>query len=165
MTKISDAWFFRLKAAQRDLIAANGGIERAAARSSLSKSQIGRCNNATDPEIMTLPAVLALEAECGVPFVTSVMAELNGRRLADPDSATAVEGCVLAKHAEVVRSAAELMAASATAFADGELTPAEASNVDRCCAALDRVVDDLRILLAGRRGGPSKLSVVNGDPE
>ncbi len=43
-------------------------------------------NNATDPELMPLHAVYALECECGVPVVTSAMAELNGRRLTDPDA-------------------------------------------------------------------------------
>jgi hypothetical protein len=164
MSKISDAWFFRLKAAQRDLIAANGGIERAADRASVSKSNVGRWNNAADPEIMTLPAVLLLQAECGMPFVTAVMAELNGRRLADPDAAARGDGCVAGKNAEVMRSAAELMATAASAFSDGRLSPAEAAAMDRCCATLDQVLDELRLLLAGHRGDQVvRLGAIGGE--
>src|SRR6185312_16646205 len=72
MAAISDAWFYRLKAAQRDLIKMVGGIERAAEITSISKSHVGRWNNATDPDLMPINAALLLEAECGVPLITSV---------------------------------------------------------------------------------------------
>jgi hypothetical protein len=116
MSSISDAWFYRLKAAQKDLIERCGGIERAAGKSSSSKSQVGRWNNPGDPDIMVMSAVLLLEADCGVPFVTTAMAELNGRRLADPDNFAAATGSILARHADACRQAADLMASGAAAF-------------------------------------------------
>lgn len=114
---ISNAWFHRIKAAQRDLIRLVGGIERAAEISSISKSHIGRMNNATDPELMPLHAVYALESECGVPVVTSAMAELNGRRLADPENERAAEQCVVVTYSEMVRKAGDLISGGAVAIA------------------------------------------------
>lgn len=160
MSSISDAWFYRLKAAQKDLIERCGGIERAAGKSSSSKSQVGRWNNSGDPDIMVMSAVLLLEADCGVPFVTTAMAELNGRRLADPDNFAAVTGSILARHADACRQAADLMASGAAAFADGKLTPAEAADMDRAASKMEQGLSDLRRLLAGARG--SGLSLVEG---
>ncbi|KQU77732.1 hypothetical protein ASD12_18200 [Mesorhizobium sp. Root102] len=154
------AWFYRLKAAQRDLIARAGGIERSADLSSMSKSQMGRFNNAGDPDLMPLPAVLLLEAECAAPLVTAVMAELNGRRLADAEIGDAANASIMASHAEVVVQAGELMAKGAIAFADGRLTPSEAAGIDRSAASLESAVSDLRRAAATARA--NGLSVVGG---
>lgn len=151
MAQISDAWFYRLKAAQRDLIKQCGGIERAADISSFGKSTVGRWNNATDAELMPMTAVLLLEAECGTPLVTSVMADLNGRRLADPDEFGQGVGNILSRYAETVRHAGELMATGAQAFADNNVTPAEATQLDRVAADVERSLSEFRRLLAGAR--------------
>ncbi|PRD42471.1 hypothetical protein C5748_16240 [Phyllobacterium phragmitis] len=162
MTQISDAWFYRLKAAQRDLIKLAGQIERVAEITSISKSQVGRWNNTQDTDLIPLNAVLLLEAECGVPIVTAVMAELNGRRLADPDEAQKSTGTILARYAETVRQAGELMSAGAKAFADGKLTPAEAQQMDRVANDVERSLSDLRKLLAAARSPEAHIRVVEG---
>ncbi|MCI0999185.1 hypothetical protein HWD97_03725 [Ochrobactrum sp. C6C9] len=151
MTQISDAWFYRLKAAQRDLIKQCGGIERSADISSFGKSTVGRWNNGTDSELMPMTAVLLLEAECGTPLVTTVMAELNGRRLADPDEFGKGTGNILARYAEAVRQSGELMAVGAQAFADGKVTPAEATQLDRVASDVERSISEFRKLLAEAR--------------
>lgn len=157
MSGLSDAWFYRLKAAQRDLIKLAGGIERAADLTSISKSQVGRWNNAGDAEIMTLSAVLVLEAECGRPIVTSVMAELNGRRLADPQAERQAAACIFTAHADTARHAGELMSAAALAIADGQVTPAEADQLDRAAGVLDRSVSEFRKAVASIRGNGLKI--------
>lgn len=149
MADISDAWFYRLKAAQRDLIKQCGGIERAGDIISFGKSTVGRWNNAADPELMPIPAVLLLEAECGTPLVTVVMAELNGRRLQDPDDLGKTTGNILSRYAETVRQSGELMSAGAQAFADGKITPAEATQLDRVAADVERSLSEFRKILAG----------------
>ncbi len=151
MTQISDAWFYRLKAAQRDLIKQCGGIERSADISSFGKSTVGRWNSATDAELMPMTAVLLLEAECGTPLVTTVMAELNGRRLADPDDLGQGTGNILSRYAEAVRQSGELMAVGAQAFADGKVTPAEATQLDRVASDVERSIAEFRRILAGAR--------------
>ncbi len=150
---ISDAWFHRIKAATRDLVRLCGGIERAAEVAMLSKSVIGRCQNAGDPDILSLPAVLALEAECGVAMVTTAMADLQGRRLSDADADPASAGRVFARNATVMRAASELMAVSAAAATDGRCTPAEAEQMDRAAAELDRAIEPLRQDLAEVKAG------------
>ncbi|MCM2292273.1 hypothetical protein NAC44_08025 [Allorhizobium sp. BGMRC 0089] len=161
-----DAWFHRIKAAQRDLIRMVGGIERAAEISSVSKSHVGRMNNATDPELMPISVVFALESECGVPLVTSAMAELNGRRLADPDAERAADWNVLASYTDVVRKAADLTSGGAMAIADMVVTPAEAHKMDRDAAELQRGIGQLRQALAAviARGGERVgLHLVKGE--
>lgn len=148
---ITDAWHYRIKAAQRDLIARAGGIERAAKLTSLSTSQVGRLNNPRDTDVMPIHVALALEAEAGEPLVTAAMASLHGRRLAEPDGLVAAETAVLSRYGEVMRQAGELMAAGASAFADGRLTPAEAHVIDRSCSTIEAGLSDLRKALAGAR--------------
>lgn len=158
---LKNAWFYRIKAAQRDLINLSGGIERSAEITSISKSHVGRWNNAQDTDLMPLNAVLMLEEHCGVAVVTSVMAELNGRRLADETEATRQNADVLSAYAEAVRHAGEVMSAGAIALADGKVTPAEALTVDRAVAVLERGLSDLRQTLAHVRAGD--LKIVGGE--
>ncbi|MDQ0456025.1 hypothetical protein [Rhizobium paknamense] len=151
----TDAWFHRIKAAQRDLIRLVGGIERAALISSVSKSHIGRMNNATDPELMPISVVFALESECGVPLVTSALAELNGRRLSDPGAEQAADRNVLTSYTAVVQRAADLTSGGAVAIADMVVTPVEARKMDRDAAEVELAVSELRKALAVviERGG------------
>jgi hypothetical protein len=160
MANLNDAWFYRLKAAQRDLIKLAGGIERAAEITSMSKSQVGRWNNAGDAELISLPAALLLEAECGQAPVTAVMARMNGRRLSDPDAEARAEACVWQSHAETARKAAELLARGALAMADGKVTAAEAVEIDGAARDLINAAGELRKATAGVRA--AGLAVIGG---
>jgi hypothetical protein len=144
----SDAWFHRVKAAQRDLIKLVGGIARAAEISSISESHIGRMNNARDTDLMPLSVVYALETDCGVPVVTQAMAELSGRRLSDPDAEHKANVNVLTSYSELMHKAAALMATGATAMADGIVTPSEAHSMDRDAASFERGISQFRQALA-----------------
>lgn len=148
---ISDAWFFRVKAATRDLVERCGGVVRAGQITNVSKSEISRWQSVGDEGIITVPAALALEAECDAPLVTAVMADLNGRRLSDE----AIEGeaarCLVRDHSTLMRHAAEVTAAMADAMADGTVTPAEAERIDRAARDLDQSLDRLRSSLAQTR--------------
>jgi len=151
---------FRLKAAQRDLISACGGIERAAEICAYSKSTVGRWN-ADGPELMPLDAVMALEAECGRAEVTLAMAGLHGLRLAGEPEAAGVNECLMARHADTVTRAAELMTEGALAFSDAKVTPAEAARMDRAASALAAAVEEYRKTLASVRAeGGATLQVV-----
>lgn len=149
---ISDAWFHRVKSATRDLIDHCGGIERAAAIAHVSKSEVGRWRVSTDPAIITIPAALALEAECGVPLVTSAMAALGGHRVVGEDEPGGDATAIVARHAEMMRSMAEVVATAATAFADGKVTPAEAEILDRAAADLARKIEHWRADIADAKG-------------
>ncbi|MCO5153360.1 MULTISPECIES: hypothetical protein [unclassified Shinella] len=163
---MSDPFLYRVKAAQRDLIERCGGILRVEAISGFSKSQVGRWNNPSDPDLMPIGAVRALESDCRVALVTAVLAEANGRRLTDPEDERAQHACVMISHAELMRQAAELANGMALAIADGQVTPTEAQTVDRLAAGLERAASDLRAALAAikaRGGARAELRVVGDE--
>jgi hypothetical protein len=151
---ISDAWFLRIKSATQDLVKACNGVINAGDIALVSKSEVSRWQSATDGTIIPLSAVLALESYCGQPFVTTVMAELNGRRLSDELNATeSPEACVIRSHAEVMAKGADLHGTVAIAMGDHKFTPTEAALADRKAAAhidaLSRFRQDLARVRAG----------------
>lgn len=150
---------FLLKAKQRDLIAAAGGIERAAAICCFSKSVVGRWSNPDSPEIMELPAIFALEEETGRYDMSEAIVQARGRRMADDDLTAAANGCVMASHAETVVQMGELMTSGALAFADGKLTPAEATQIDKALAAVERATGEYRKVIARVRGAGGQTIV------
>ncbi|CAN7318770.1 hypothetical protein LJR009_001620 [Bosea sp. LjRoot9] len=148
---ISDAWFFRIKAATRDLVSMCGGVVRAGEIGHCSKTEMSRYQVQTDESIIPIPVALALEAHCEMPLITTVLADLHGRRVSTPDEATISAASVFARHVETVRSAAELMATGAAAAADGKLTPSELELLDRAAAALEKTLAPLRQDIAAHR--------------
>lgn len=160
---MSDAFLFRVKAAQRDLIERCGGIERAVDITGFSKSQVGRWNNPNDPDLMPVGAIRAMEADCGKALVTSVMAEANGRRLTDPEVERRADVSIMLAHAELMRQSAELSHTMAQAIADGHVSPSEAGQVDRVASMMEKAASDLRAALAvikARGGERAELRVV-----
>lgn len=158
-----DAFLFRVKAAQRDLIERCGGIERVVTICGFSKSQVGRWNSPNDPDLMPIGAVVALERDCGQALVTSVMAQANTRRLTDPDIERAQEVCLIRNHSELMRKSAELAHTVAMAIEDGQVSPSEASSIDRVAAALEHAASNLRAgcaVIKARGGQASQLRVV-----
>ena len=163
---VSDNWFYSVKAAQRDLVKLCGTIERAAGIANVSKTQMGRFVNATDPDLMPLHVIVVLEKECGQPVVTQVMAAEQGRRLTDPDEERQVERDVMTGYAALMQQSASVVNALASAMADGQVTPVEAQGIDRALSAMQIATQDLRAALAGvkaRGGVKASLSVVSGE--
>lgn len=157
---LSDAWFHRIKSATRDLVKACGTLERCEKICATSDSHISRWQKSTHPDIINVSAALALEADCGIPYVTKVMAELNGRRLSDLEADGYVPlATVHAEHAESMRAASEALATMASALADGKITPAEAEAADRAYAELATAVSRFRMSLAKLK---TPLSAIKG---
>ncbi|MBN9435077.1 MAG: hypothetical protein J0I45_21805 [Bosea sp.] len=155
---ISDAWFHRVKSATRDLVQACGGVVRSGELAHVSKTEVSRWQTATDEAIIPLPAVLVLEADCRLPLVTTVMADLGGRRLSEPGP-EAGAAAVLGPYSSMMRSASELLASTASALADGKFTGAELEIMDRNAGQLERDAATLRLGIAAAKGGPA-LKVV-----
>ena len=130
----------------------------------VSKSEVSRWQSASDPDVITLPAVLALEADCGLALVTTVMAEMNGRRVEDVGSDARRLACVVGQNAEVMRQSAELLAGMANALADGQVTPAEAQTCDRLAGDLLEALSRLRQGFATIRasGEPARVATFPG---
>lgn len=163
---MSDPFFPRIKAAQRDLVEACGTYRRVEEKFSYSRSVIQRWADSKHPDLMPLDAIRRLEEDCGVPFVTSVMAEITGRRLTDPDQEREAAACVMQSHAELVGEFAELAGKMALAFADGHMTPAEATLADRAAASMEESARRLRNALAmvkAQGGVKAGLRVVGGE--
>lgn len=148
---VPDAWFHRVKAATRDLVSRCGGVVRTGDLAKVSKTEVSRWQTATDPSIVPLSAVLVLEADCGLPLVTTVMAELNGRRLTDGDADGGSAAGIIGRHAEMMRAVAEVMT-TAAAFSDGRVTPAEAELLDSAAGELARSLDAWRGDIAAAKG-------------
>lgn len=158
----ANARHFLLKAKQRDLIAACGGIERASGICNYGKSTVGRWSNADSPELMPLDAIFALEEECGRFDMSEAIAQGRGRSFADAAATTqAANACVMARHAEAMVQVGELASAAAMAFSDGHLTPAEAAQIDKAAGSLERAIAELRKAAAGARGAGG-ISLVAG---
>lgn len=153
VTPIPDAWFHRIKAATRDLVKLCGGVERAGDVAGLSKSAISRFESASSSDIISIPAALALEAECGQSLITAAMASLHGCALTTIESDTDAAARAFAGVARVLGAASSLMAESAEAAADGRLTPAEAERLDRRAADIDATIAPLRQTFAAVKGG------------
>ena len=158
---MSTAAIYRIKAAQQQLVALCGGIGDATLRDQFGRSTLGRWQDTGDPTLMPLNAVMAMERMCGQPLVTAALAELSGRRLADPEAEVVPQQQVMSRHAEAIVQAGELMAAGAAAFADGKVTPNEATAIDRVAAELERSLSAYRQALAGIRAAGG-LKVVGG---
>lgn len=165
---ISDNAHFRLKAAQKDLVKHCGGGDRAGALADYSGTQMARfADTKNAPDLMPLHVVVLLEAECGVPYVTSALAEINGHKLASPEgdgSAIAdLERDVFHCSAEVMRQVGVLTMAVAETLADGKLTPSELDRLSRQSAPLRDLTARLDMALAsGRASGGSVVKFNEG---
>ncbi|RWC47984.1 MAG: hypothetical protein EOS55_14060 [Mesorhizobium sp.] len=150
MVPNANARHFLLKAKQRDLIAAAGGIERAADVCNYGKSTVGRWANTDSAELMPLEVIFALEEETGRFDMSEAIGAARGRRFADVE-AVAANGSVMAAHAETVVRMGELMSEGALAFADGQLTPYESTRIDRALSKVEAGLAEYRKILAGAK--------------
>jgi hypothetical protein len=147
----------RIKAATRDLVAACGGVAAAGTLCGVAPASVSRWQAIEDAALIPIGAVLALEAECGAPLVTAVMAEINGRRLADDEAGDGRPGKALgAAAADLARQAGAAMAEATEALADGVVSPAEAAQIDRRLSGMDAASRRLRDCLAGIQAGGSR---------
>lgn len=160
MSDFKDDCFYRLKAAQRDLIKACGGIERCSQITSISRSQVGRWNNALYKDLIPTNVICVLEAECGIAYITSALASLNGRRLEDVDVLNDKNPDIMTTFADAVRHTGDLMKTGIEALADGKITPAEATEMDQKAARLETQVANLRKALSQAK--KETLHVVGG---
>jgi hypothetical protein len=149
----------RLKAATRDLIKHCGGIVRAGEISGYSKSEAGRWGNPGEPSTIPLLAIVRLEADCGVPLVTGVLADLAGHEIAPIDGGRQAATSLMHCQADVMAAAGGVVSTIAGALADGVVTPAEMDLIDRAAAPLTRATAQLRQCAAGGKTAPNLRAV------
>lgn len=161
MVPNANARHFRLKAAQRDLIAAAGGIQRAAELCSYGKSTVGRWADIESREWMPLDAADKLEAETGLTIFTQAWVESRGLKLAGQGEGEGGAVSLTAEIAGIAGALSTLLSEWAMASADGHASPAEADRLRKITPTirdhLSRFEDALSEVRAA--GG---LSLVNG---
>lgn len=144
-----DAWFWRVKAAQRDLIAQCGGVVRSAEIAGCSSSWVGKCNTANEDAFLSAPQKRALEADAGEPVVSRVECELLGFAVAAPGAAGAVSpGDAFAAHAELVGEFGALLSGFSERVRDGDFSRGDGSATDRDLSDIIRAAEDFRRVIA-----------------
>lgn len=147
-----DEWFFRIKAATRDLREACGDTTRAADVAGISRSLMGRYCSTTDPDLISLTAAAKLEAECGLPAVSAVLAERSGFRLVRAaDGAQA--GCLLRAHLNLADEFGDVSKRIREAGEDGDISPTEAERIDQDLAGVQAATATARNICASIRTG------------
>ena len=153
---LSDASKHRIKAATRDLIAACGGLDRSSEITGVGTSQLSRFQQASEMDcLISVTVALMLQADCGVPYVTSAMAALAGRTLSDPqvEAAIVAKADLMQRYADTTASALQMLATMAEAMADLDLTPNEAEKLDRVSGGFERVYSVWRQTLSSVKAG------------
>lgn len=159
MPEFTDRWFYRLRAAQRDLIEACGTIERVTELTSMSKSQVGRWRSPTDADLMPVNCVMILEEDCGRPLVSKIMADFSGYTLTAPDERETEIACLSTQVADLVGQVSSLMARTAQAGSDGFYSVNEVNELQKINSVVRSVADKLDDVLATAKasGGVSVL--------
>lgn len=148
-----DAWFYRMKAAQRELIGRCGGIEPAARIGEVSVAQMGRLNNVGADDLMSARVKARLEMHVGEPIVSRVEVEALGWTAALPGEPSAFAAdCPHVATARVLSEAGDVARAYAEACRDGRFSPADAEMCERELVELARAVELARLSGAALRG-------------
>lgn len=154
-----EAWFWRVKAAQRDLIERCGGVRRAAEIGACSPAWIGKCNTANEDAFLSALQKHRLEQDAGEPIVSRVECELMGHEVSAPGGAAAAPaGSAFSAHAELVGEFGDLLAGFAARIGDGRFSRADGAATDRELAEIIARAEAFRRLIAALQAegaGPS----------
>jgi hypothetical protein len=124
--------YLGIKAAFRELVAACGGVHRAA---SITRGCQSRISEAMSPQHLdrfpAIDQIADLESECGVPVVTRALAAMSGSDLAPVEATPGSRHRLHADLAAVIREVSEVSAATVSALADGSMDEVERAAVLR----------------------------------
>lgn len=154
-----------LKRGTRLLAKACGGNEAAGEIVGRSGESVRRWGDPAVPETIPVFFLAQLEAECGQPILTRMLAELAGHSLKPPTGEPA-GACLASAHAEVMVAAADLTRTVVEAKRDGVITPNENAAIARAGVKAQAAVGNLMRAagpgpLPPRGGqGPAPLSIV-----
>lgn len=136
-----EAWFWRVKAAQRDLIERCGGVRRAAEIAGCSHGWIGRCNTPNEDAFLSATQKRALETDAGEPLVTRIEAELLGFRLERASPPAPAEACAFGANASVMQEVGDLCRVFSQSVSDGRYSRTDALTVGRELAQLRQAIE------------------------
>lgn len=117
-----DEWFFRIKTATRALVKMIGTHEAAGLIAGVAKSQMHRWADPSHADLITLSAAMKLEAECGLPCITEVMAAQCGNHLVRSDGSTPPK-CMVTAFGKLSDEFADVAARVGEAIEDGNISP------------------------------------------
>lgn len=149
-----------LKRGTRLLSKACGGDEASGEVVSRSGETVRRWGDTNCPETAPIWAIALLEAECGKPIVTRMLAEMSGHAL-KAVSGEPAGACLASAHAEVMLAAAALTQTVVEAKRDGVITPNENAAIARDGVKVQSAVGNLlRASRPGPAAAPAPLAVV-----
>lgn len=133
-----------LKAATRDLVSTAGGPNRASTITRGAPSYLSRYGLAHEQMFAPVDIIADLEAECGTPFVTRMLADLAGYDLVPKAEASASADRLTSHLGDVARTAGGVMSSLADAIGDGQLTEDERRAIDSRAAETETELAELR---------------------
>ncbi|MCA6305259.1 MAG: hypothetical protein IM628_10645 [Phenylobacterium sp.] len=140
-----------LKAAFRQLVAAVGGVDGAAAACRVRRSQLADCASANSAQFAAIDVVADLEAAAGAPTVTRELARLSGHDLV-PAAPPAADAPPADPARWVVRLSAhlgELATEVESVTADGRIDAGERARLIECLQKVrDAAVRKIELLRA-----------------
>ena len=146
-----DAWFYRVKKAQFDLIKKSGGIHCAVEISGLSQSVVGRWNAKTSLDLMSIPAIVRLESAYGEPVVSSALQEIAVDLSKDHAVPTMPRASVADIVADFLEAKNDLSQKFVMATIDGFLSASEADILDPAISELEQALKDMKRMTAEAR--------------
>lgn len=150
----SDAEFFRLKAAMKDLVQRCGGQKRAADLVGLAQSMVSYICTRENRAMFSPFAVFLLERECGDPVVTRAAAELQGFDLVGEGASTSrLPPNPYAAIADLSTEYSEVVQEFALRTADGVFSNADGAAMDRRIADIVEKAEAFRLLIAKQAAG------------
>lgn len=117
-----DEWFFRIKTGTRALVKMIGTHEDAGAIAGVSKTQMHRWAHPQDSDLITLTAAMKLEAECGMPCISEVMAAQLGNHLVRSDG-SAPPSCLVTAFGKLSDEFADVAGRVGEAIQEGSISP------------------------------------------
>lgn len=125
-----DEWHYRIKIAFQGLVKAIGTNEAAGAICGVSDTTIHRYGDISpgNDHLPPLRIVLMLEAACGQPIVTTVMAERSGCRVVSGAQAE-ISDCMMEAHGRILKVLGEATAEVGEAAKDGHFSPNEIKRI------------------------------------
>ena len=146
-----------LKALARDLIEKAGGLDAAAAclRGRVGRSQLANYQSPNHEQFMPADVICRLTLVTGEVGLLAEMASRCGYRL-EP-AGTAVAGCAVQGVAAVIQEVSEVAQALSHGMADGDLSPADLSVVEKEMHDVARVATERAASIRS-----SRLRLVSG---
>lgn len=142
-----------IKAANRELVLANGGPAGVKALTGLSDGQISRCQGDAYPDLFPSWVAALLEFKAQKPIYARLFATLTQHQVVPIGADDDDPGNLVSDLVGVTQAGARVSSALGAALADNKVTPAEAKDVMAEIGGLERRLDRTKGKLAVVAGG------------